>query len=128
MENHILVVDDEKSVRRVFQKLLEQAGYACTTASDGKEAIKFLAKNNVDVVITDINMPHMDGVQLLRIVKERHDAHVIVMTGVDAGHTYGEVVGAGAIDFFKKSSTARELMVRVGRVIEQRTQLRTGET
>jgi putative two-component system response regulator len=100
--------------------LAEKAGYKCSTAGDGEEALRFLSQNPADVVITDINMPRMNGIELLERVKQLHDADVIVMTGFADHYTYEEIVKAGASDFIEKSTGAQEFMVRLGRVLRER--------
>jgi putative two-component system response regulator len=119
-KKQILIVDDEEPIRHVFRKLTENAGYHCATAGDAASALKFLEKNAVDVVITDINMPGMNGIQLLKIVKQRWDTDVIVMTGFAEDYTYEEIVKAGASDFIEKSTGAQEFMVRLKRVLRER--------
>lgn len=118
--HHILVVDDEE-VREVFQELIEMAGYKCSIACRGEDAIKILDNHVVDVVITDIRMPGMDGIQLLRRVKEKYNADVIVMSGYTEDFTFEEIVLAGASDFIHKPITRQNLILRLERVIRERT-------
>lgn len=119
-EIHILIVDDEEPIRHVFQLLAEKAGYRCSTAGSGEEALSFIDGNEVDVVITDINMPEMNGIQLLKVLKRNYAVDVIVMTGFAEDYTYEEIVRAGASDFIEKSTSPQELMVRLGRVLRER--------
>lgn len=119
-EDNILVVDDEQMVRFVFKSILEQAGYPCVTVENGEKALSFLKNNPVSIVITDIHMPKMDGVQLLEKIKMSYDADVIVMTGFAGEHTYEEILGYGAADFIDKSTGAKELVVRLERVSRER--------
>lgn len=120
-EKHILIVDDDESILSIFKRLTEEVGYTCAVARDGEEALTFLDSNRVEVVITDINMPNMTGIELLKKVKQRHSADVIVMTGLAEDHTYEEIVKAGASDFMEKFSGAQELMVRLERVLRERS-------
>lgn len=118
--HHILVVDDE-DIREVFQELIEMAGYKCSIASRGEDALKILDNHTVDVVITDIRMPGMDGIQLLKRVKEKYSADVIVMSGYTEDFTFEEIVIAGASDFIHKPITHQNLTLRLERVIRERT-------
>jgi CheY-like chemotaxis protein len=80
---HIMVVEDEELIRDMIQQNIERAGYECTIAESGMEALKILGGDSkkVDIVITDIRMPGLNGIELTKKVKENHDSDVIVMTG-----------------------------------------------
>ncbi len=77
------------------------AGYTCLTASNGKEALKVPDKNNVDLVLTDIVMPKMDGIKLTEIIKEKYDSQVIMMTGCVKDFTRN-AMDRGADEFINK--------------------------
>ena len=82
MSRRLLLVDDEASIRRVLSITLEDKGYAVLTAEDGEEALQLFRENAPDIVLADIKMPGMDGVQLLeRIKEERPHSEVIMITG-----------------------------------------------
>lgn len=80
--NRLLLVDDDAAVLRAYKKMLEGRGFAVETASDGKDAIDKLKAGAYDVIVSDVSMPHMDGLEFLRNVR-RHDLDVpvILMTG-----------------------------------------------
>ncbi len=120
---HILVVDDEEPFRIMIRDVLRQAGFKCSIASDGGEAIKVLKAKNVDVVIADIQMPGMNGIQLTEIVREKYNSDVIVLTGFIEDFTYEKVIEKGASDFIQKPVSIEELIVRLKRVIKERTLL-----
>jgi putative two-component system response regulator len=120
-KKQILIVDDEELIQQMFRRLTENAGFNCATAGSAEAALRFLENNAVDVVITDINMPGMNGIQLLKLVKQRWDTDVIVMTGFAEDYTYEEIVKAGASDFIEKSTSAQEFMVRLKRVLRERS-------
>src|SRR3972149_533785 len=93
----ILVVDDEKSMRDLLSITLEKEGYDVLTAAGGEPAIEALHRESVDAVITDLRMPKVDGLQVLRVAKEiSPDTAVIVITaGASTGTAAGGVrVGA----------------------------------
>ena len=80
---HILVVEDDELIRDMIKQNVENAGYECTIAESGVDALKILdeGKKNVDVILTDIRMPGLNGIELTMKVKDKHDSDVIVMTG-----------------------------------------------
>ncbi len=119
--SHILIVDDEEQMRRVLQQAIKRAGYECSISGSGEDALKFLGINNVDVVITDIRMPGINGIELLQLVKENYDSDVIVMTGFTGDFTYEEIIKSGASDFVQKPLSTRELIVRLERVLRERS-------
>jgi putative nucleotidyltransferase with HDIG domain len=120
---HILVVDDEEAIRNLIQKVVRKAGYACSIVPDGEEALNFLKDKTIDVVITDIIMPGLNGVELTKLIKKKYSADVIVMTGLVEGFTYEEILEKGASDFIEKPLNIRELMVRLKRVLRERAVL-----
>jgi diguanylate cyclase (GGDEF)-like protein len=119
-DTHILVVDDEESIRDIIQQSLQYAGYSCTCAEDGLKALDIMEQLSVDVVITDIQMPNMDGIELTKSIKERFDSDVIVMTGFVKDFTYEEIIEIGASDFIQKPISMKELLIRIKRVINER--------
>lgn len=119
---HILVVEDDELVRDMIKENVENAGYECTIAVTGVEALKILdeGKIKVDVIITDIRMPGLNGIELTMKVKENYDSDVIVMTGIVEDFTYEKVIESGASDFFQKPVNSRELILRLKRVLKER--------
>jgi two-component system, cell cycle sensor histidine kinase and response regulator CckA len=82
----VLVVDDDLLVRDVVARILEASGYATVTAKDGYDAIRLLADRHVDLMITDVKMPGLDGADLgMRAKSMRPELHVIYMTGFSDG-------------------------------------------
>jgi signal transduction histidine kinase len=116
----VLVVDDEPPVRKMLKIILEHAGYDCDVASNGEEALRILAENKIAVMITDINMPGMDGIELTRKVKAQMDVDIIVITGQGQDHSYAKIITAGASDFIEKPVATNELILRLQRVLRER--------
>ena len=115
----VLVVDDDESLRRVTQVQLEQAGYETKVAADGNEAMRLLLKFPQDLVITDLRMPEMSGLELLRrIHSEYPDTVVVMMTAFGAVSTAVEAIKAGAYDYITKPVHADELEFVVRRSLE----------
>ena len=116
----ILVVDDEQAISRMIARALDRGGYVCMEAGSAGEALKLLESRVFDVVITDIRMPGMSGIDLLKSIKADYDADVIVMTGFTDDYNYESVIMAGASDFVQKPLSFKELSIRLKRVLRMR--------
>ena len=117
----ILVAEDEANLRLVLQKELERHGYRVQVAPDGEAALRRLEETNVDVLLCDINMPRMDGMELLRRVHERpNPPEVIMLTGQATVETAVEAMKLGAYDYLTKPYSIGELDVRVRQAAEKR--------
>ena len=121
---HILVVDDEKAIRELIQEGVERSGYECSVASEALEGLKILEEKRIDVVITDIMMPGMDGIELAKRVKKGYDADVIVITGFIEDYSYSNVIDIGVSDFLEKPLSIHELILRLQRVLKERATIR----
>ncbi len=120
MANHILIVDDELLIRDPLREFLELSGFQSSMASSAQEALNLIKTNEFDVVITDIMMPVMDGLELTDKIKKEHDIDVIVMTGHTEDYSYEEAINKGASDFIFKPIRFEELLLRLKRVIKER--------
>ncbi len=120
MVHSILVVDDNDAIRRSMHKFLEIAKYNVSSFESAEEAIEFLDSNYVDVIITDIMMPGMDGLELTDIIKNKYDTDVIVMTGYSSDYSYEEAISKGASDIVFKPVRFEELLLRLKRVLKER--------
>ncbi len=116
----ILIVDDEIPITEMISQALGRAGYVCHTARSAEAALKILLNTPVDVVITDVRMPGMSGVDLLKKIKAGYSADVMVMTGFTEDYNYESIVAAGASDFIQKPISFRELIIRLKRVLRMR--------
>ena len=122
----VLVVDDERSMRELLSIVLKRDGYDVLVADDGVRAIELLKKERVDILITDIRMPQMSGVDVLREAKSIDPEIIsIVMTAFASTDTAVEALRLGAADYVHKSpSAANELRVRVRKELERKHLLR----
>ena len=120
MDTHILIVDDDAGIRDSMNDFIEMAGYKTSTASSAEEALELLKTNIINVVITDIMMPGMSGLELTDLIKKDYDADVIVMTGYSKDYSYEEAVDKGASDFICKPVRFEELLLRLKRVLKER--------
>jgi putative two-component system response regulator len=117
---HILVVDDELMIREMLREAIEEAGYECSTAGSGEEALEILDRRNADVVITDIVMPGLNGIELLSMIRETSSSEVIVITGHMDDFSFEQIIDQGASDFMNKPFNFRELVIRLQRILRQR--------
>jgi DNA-binding NtrC family response regulator len=107
---HILLVDDEKDFVEMLSMRLEEAGDKVTPAYDGKRCLENLEKNAIDVVILDIKMPGMDGIQTLREIKTKYPlVEVILLTGHGSTETAIEGMKMGAFDYLLKPADFEDL-------------------
>lgn len=116
-----MIVDDEPLVRESLGEMLELCGYCVSTSSNGKLACETLKNSNVDIIITDIKMPEMDGKAFLRSVKISHpDAAVIVMTGYGSIEDAVESMKNGAYDYISKPIIDSEIKITIERFLNQK--------
>lgn len=121
----ILVVDDDELVRKTLSVLVSSLGYRCQLASDGVEAIKVLKSAKCDLVLSDVIMPNMDGLELLKYIIRHHvETDVIIATGYNERTSYADVIRAGAIDFIKKPIDQAELEAKLARALRERSMVR----
>lgn len=117
----ILVVDDDQMIREIVVRLLSALGYDCVAAADGLEAVAELKHTPFAVVITDMMMPRMDGMQLLSFVKEHHPGtDVLVITGHSDTFVYSNIINAGGSDFIIKPFDTDELEAKLKRIFRER--------
>jgi DNA-binding NtrC family response regulator len=119
MAAQVLLVEDETNMAKMQAKILQRKGYIVDTAGNGREALGKLDRANFDVVITDLKMPVMDGMQLLREmnIKERGCA-VIVLTGHGTIESAVEAMQRGAADYLTKPCNPDELLLKVDKLLE----------
>ena len=124
---HILIVDDDLSIRNTMQEYINNAGFASQTASTAEEALELIKINKYAVVITDIRLPGMGGLELTKVIKKDNGSDVIVVTGYSDDYSYEEAINIGASDFVIKPVRLEELLLRLRRVLKER-QLGTERT
>ena len=116
----LLIVDDEQSLRTIMKDELIEQGYDVNDADNGKTALDILRKNIHDVVILDIRMDGMDGLEVLRQIRKDNLAHkVIMLTGVDELKIARESLELGANDFMTKPFQFQNLFACIERVLKE---------
>jgi two-component system NtrC family response regulator len=117
----ILLADDEKTIAITLGDELEDAGHDVTVASDGETALQTGLQGRFDVLITDIRMPKVDGLELMKRIKEKHeDLDVVVMTAFGTIDTAIEAMKNGAFDFLQKPFNNEEVVLLMDRIQERR--------
>jgi putative two-component system response regulator len=117
---HILIVDDDPAILSMFERAMKVAGHNCSVAENGKSALSMLSHTSFDLVITDINMPEMSGIELATQILTRFSSDVIVMTGQAEGYQYDKIINIGASDFVEKPFSIQEIILRIRRVLRER--------
>jgi len=111
--SRILVVDDETQITRVLKTTLQSQGYEVRTAADGESALNLAADWIPDLIVTDLSMPRMSGIELTRAVRERSQAPIIVLSVREEEKSKIEALDAGADDYVIKPFSVNELLARV---------------
>ena len=113
----ILIVDDEENARIGLEKLLEREGYQVNAVANGFEALDYLSRKSVDLVITDINMPEMNGLVFLRELNRTHPTVSLIMVTAYGGvESYLEAMNLGAFEYLNKPVKLDELRAVIGRI------------
>ncbi len=117
----ILIVDDDELILDSFSKLIRLRGYTAHTAINGKKALEVIFKKKVDVIITDMKMPEMNGMELLKIVKKRYpNIDVIIITGYGGIDDAVETMKYGASDYILKPFSPDEIILKIIDVYKKR--------
>jgi putative two-component system response regulator len=120
-EERILIVDDEPIIRDILEKLVSIEGFQCDTAQHGQEAIEWLQKHYYHMVISDVRMPVMDGLHLLKhIVANFPETAVIMVTAVADANSAIDTLALGAFDYVIKPFNTNDLRSKIVKALERR--------
>jgi DNA-binding response OmpR family regulator len=126
---HVLVVDDETAIRYSVSKTLQRVGYQVQEAASGEDALDLMKRSTFDVVLTDIRMPGLDGVELVRRIKDIDaDTIVVLMTAYPSLGTAVEALRLGAHDYLIKPSSSQDIRQCVARGVERARNLKRRRT
>lgn len=115
----ILTVDDEESILRLMARTLGGVGYSVEAAGSGQQALNLMKTHHFDIVITDIAMPGMSGIDLAKEVIRTYATDIVFMTGVIDRYTYARMIPIGARDFIQKPFSPDEVVLRVNRILRE---------
>jgi two-component system KDP operon response regulator KdpE len=121
VKRNILVVDDEAQITRVLKTTLSSQGYGIRTASDGEEALQLMKDWTPDLIVTDLRMPNMDGLQLCRHIRAESHIPIIVLSVKGEEKIKVEALDAGADDYITKPFSVNELLARVRAALRRAT-------
>jgi DNA-binding response OmpR family regulator len=116
----ILIVDDDYSIRRVLREFLNSKGFVAHAVSLAEEAFAILNEIEVDLVITNIRMPGMNGLELTRLIKEKNSSYVIIFTGYRDTCTQEDALRVGADALFYKPARLKDLLKSINKIINWR--------
>lgn len=121
----ILIVDDEQDILDQLPSIIQRWGHAPLTAANGFEALRVFEENQVDLIVSDIRMPEMDGLQLLQKVQDiDKQCPVIFLTGYPSDDTAIEAMHSGAEDYLVKPVNYDELKLRIEKSLERKERMR----
>jgi len=119
-QGHILIIDDEASLRQTLARILQRAGYEVTTAADGQEGLALVSEHAFDLVFSDIRMPDMNGLELLKIIHTKFpDLPVILFTAQPDLNSAVEAVRSGAVDYLMKPLKPQAVIDRTNSILEK---------
>src|SRR5215831_14780698 len=120
MPVHILVVDDERNIRKNLGMVLEAQGYQVDTTSNGDDALLRIKEGRYDIVFVDIQMPKMDGLELLRYLRGlRPKMPVVILTAYGTVHRAVEAMKLGAVDFLEKPFDPKAIQLLCKEILER---------
>jgi DNA-binding response OmpR family regulator len=115
-KSSLLILEDDQDTQALLKRILEKAGYETTTAGDGIEALLYLGKKDFDLILSDINMPNLDGLKLLELNNQKGiTVPVIFLTAQGGADCEQKCLELGAVDFIKKPFQKDILLMRVER-------------
>jgi DNA-binding NtrC family response regulator len=121
VRSQILFVDDEREILSTVEGYLSDSGYAVTTTDSGRGAIELARGNDFDIVITDLNMPELSGLELLKAIKEiRPDTEVIIVTGYGSIESAIKALKWGGYDYLQKPINMERLKILIDRILEKK--------
>ena len=120
-KKNVLIVDDDPDVLEMLKQLLEKLEYTPFVASNGEQGLKIIDKNKIDVVVSDLVMPEMNGMELLKRVKSRKgDIPFVMITGYPTIETAVEAIKKGAYDYLTKPFQVEDVEIKINRALEKR--------
>ena len=119
MSSNVLIADDDRTIANLIREIVERRGSNALVAYDGEQALKIFENVKVDLIITDLKMPNLDGMSLIKMVRQKFsDIPIIIITGYGSDETYALAQSYGIAGFLSKPCS----VVDISRAIEQALQ------
>ncbi len=115
----ILVAEDEKNIRDIIAEYMRKGGHRCLTADDGVDALAILKSQSVDALILDVIMPHLDGLSVCRIARERGNMPIVILTAKSEEEDKLKGYAYGADDYMTKPFSPRVLLAKVNALLRR---------
>jgi len=115
----ILIIDDERAIRNALREILEYENYQVDEAEDGPKGIEWVGKESYDVILCDIKMPQMDGIEVLENIQKTTDAPVVMISGHGTIETAVEAIRKGAYDFIAKPLDLNRLLITLRNAMDK---------
>ncbi|UCD57248.1 MAG: response regulator [Candidatus Hydrogenedentota bacterium] len=121
----ILLVDDDQEFRKAMKKMFEKSGYVVTIAADGKEALEAISKDVFDLVISDLRMPRLNGIELMEEIKRKKlNVPVVFITAYGEVESYMDLMNMGAFEYINKPVKREQILSVARRALEASSNLR----
>lgn len=127
MENRILLIEDDISISEMVENYLRKEGFNITTAFNGEEGVGEFLNNSFDLVLLDIMMPKLDGIEVMKLVREKSSVPILIMSAKDSDVDKAVGLGLGADDYIAKPFSMVELSARVKAAIRRATRYSQNE-
>lgn len=115
----ILVVDDDESSRGALVRLLDMDGYITEQAADGREALEKISLKDYDVIITDMKMPRVGGLDFIKNIRDSYQGRIIVMTAFGTADTFCKALDLGAFEFINKPAEYDNLLCIIREITKE---------
>jgi two-component system cell cycle response regulator len=122
MRPKILVVEDDTAIRELIHMYLEKSGFESFTAISAEEAIDILKDQEIGIVLTDVQLPGVNGLELTKMIRRNYNSDIIIMTGYSLDYTIEEAMARGASDLIIKPVRLEDLLLRINVVLKNRSE------
>jgi diguanylate cyclase (GGDEF)-like protein len=122
MRTKILVVEDDTAIRGLIHMYLEKSGFESFAANSAEKALDILEDQEIGIVLTDIQLPGLNGLELTKIIRRKYHSDVIIMTGYSLDYTIEEAMARGASDLIIKPVRLEDLLLRINVVLKKRSE------
>lgn len=121
MNNKILIIEDDLSISEMVKNYLKKEGFIATTACNGEDGIAVFLKDNFDLIVLDLMMPKLDGIETIKIIREKSSVPILIMSAKDSDVDKAIGLGFGADDYITKPFSMIEISARIKAAIRRAT-------